>query len=387
MNMSPPKKLDLYVDYLEARADIINLIDILKQDFDVDIKSTNCKYYFFRNILYSMLVRDCRPFSERFKLKIRKINSNNILYDYIRYVYYFITEIKLGFISNSTFKRFFIYKTNKNNNINLFISIPKNECFLLEKLNSNSRNFHYIYSWDHYLKIKNLSYPNTSTLVWSEKVSNQIKYFHNVEQKNIFPVGSTQFSYIPRFPKINIEFEYEVLVHNCWSDESFIRAEIELILYLKRIGFDKIKYRLYPNLSPKLKFFLIDLINNIGFPIFIESCEVSKTKSILESNYIFHTGSTIGIESMLHNSKVCFYKPDKTVTGWGLKKLSTHNNLNHLESFLGFNDTYVLNNLNFSKDDIVNYTNYSFFNSKMKKSFNFNDKDVYKQILESLKND
>jgi len=372
------KTINIYADFLDKRKDLNKIISSLKRKHNLNLYSTNSKKFKILDFFYSILVIEKRPYLERLKLKLRKINSKNIFYDYSRFLYYSISCLSIGFISNETFQLIFL-KKKKLENHNLFISVPKSPSLLLSLSQKTSINHQYIYSWDHYLKIKNLDYPNLITLVWNEKVKNQIQHFHGIKSSNIKIIGSSQFDYLKNINQKNVNIKYEVLVAGSWADNDFIQEEINLLKKLIELGYNKIKFRLYPNLSNNQKNFIYKNISSISDKITIESSEKNKLESLLESNIIFHSGSTIGIEGMLLNKKVVYYKPKDSYAKVFFKKMSFHNNLHHVESFMSYKLTKIVENLNFSKKEIDN-ENYEIFNKNTKQIFS--DCDVIDKINE-----
>lgn len=383
------EKITVYVDYIVERKEIKNFICNLENHYFIEIKPTNSggnveKIF---NFLVELFITERRPFLEKLKMKVRKINSKNIFSDYIRFLFLFCNSFSVGFLKNKNFV-FFLKKTNSINKINIFFSIPKSRYLLLKASKSDSKNYLYLYSWDHYLKDKNLNYPNFKYFVWNQKCKDELVSVHKIDHNRVCIIGSTLLAYLKGNLFSEDKFKYRVLVHNSWADIDFIEWELLLIKNLVNLNYS-VTYRLYPNLSEEQIEYINAKLFEVKNSVEIESSDINKLRSINSAKYIIHSGSTIGIESAILNTNTIFFQPNYSLSGKVFfKQIKYHNNLRHLESFVKLDDVCIINNFENLNEILAKSKNNIKYQNNIINTFPvYSLEEICQNIFEIISND
>lgn len=364
------QKINLFVDYTNERSEINYFVELLSNHFEIEIFPTtesSIKEKFY-NVLFNIFLIERRPYLEKLKLKVRKINSKNLVWDILRFLIFSINSISVGFFENKLLS-FLIRKQRQFGGINIFFSLPKSRYKIYCASVSSVKNFLFLYSWDHYLKDKNLNHLNFRYFVWNELALNELSKFHKINKSQISIVGSTLLAYLHDHKNKSVKCNGQILVHSSWADKDFIDWEMELVKKLVQLNYS-IVFRLYPNCSEEQIRYILTKLEKFKNKVFVEMPNIDKLKSICESQFIFHAGSTIGIESTILNPNTIFFQPTEWYKGKiFFKQIKYHNNLRHIETFINLENANVINNFeNLSeKLNLINYN--SNYQTSLKKVF------------------
>jgi hypothetical protein len=341
------KKIGLVVDYFSFRSDMREFIRELSGKCDLVlyisgadeelIKGTGYKYRVitpkpcakntFLAYCYKVFRHKHGLHKDSIEWKMRKLASPFGLKQALQILLFRLYELIPGLLG---YDRYLTLLDPDDNNVSdlaamIFFTDIKNDSLMASCIKSGIRRMVYVYSWDHPVKLTKLPKNGTIYFVWSQEMSDDLQYIHNIDAKKITIAGSTQLSYVFDYLQEKAKVvsslpEPYIYMVATKGRKEMVSQEIDMINLV--IGFldsndlpHSIVFRPYPNMGVESQNIVDEMIRNKrvivdeyrgGDFIFTRDKVMDKYRKIDNSELVIHTGGTFGVEACLL-SKVCLY--------------------------------------------------------------------------------
>jgi hypothetical protein len=384
------KKMGLVVDYFSFRSDMREFIHELSGKCDLIlyisgadlelIKDTGYKYRVitpntswknsFLAFFYKVFRHKHNLHKDSIEWKMRKLASPFGLKQVLQILLLRLYELIPGLLG---YDRYLSFLNPDDNNLAdlsamIFFTDIKNDSLMASCIKSGVRRMVYVYSWDHPVKLTKLPKNETNYLVWSQEMSHDLQYIHNIDAKKIIIAGSTQLSYVfdylqEKTKVVSLLSKPYIYIVATKGRKEMVSQEIDMInLVIKFLDSHdlphSIVFRPYPNMSVESQNIVDEMIQNKrvivdeyrgGDFIFTRDKIMNKYRKIDNSELVIHTGGTFGVEACLLN-KVCLYF-DFSASNFPSQKrypfylnIRSVSNQFHLRKYLRLADKNVITN-------------------------------------------